>query len=47
MSYVDPKIKKQFDSLSPELQDEILKRDVKLYSLKDLMDCLQKIVDEG
>ncbi len=47
MSYVDPKIKPQFETLSIELKNAILERDVKLYSLADLIKVLQDIVDEG
>jgi hypothetical protein len=45
MSYVDPKIRDKFESLSIDLKNEILKRDVKLYTMDDLMKCLQDIVD--
>ncbi|NLB36909.1 MAG: hypothetical protein GX824_06385 [Clostridiales bacterium] len=44
MSYVDPKIKDKFESLSVDLKNEILKRDVKLYTLNDLIKCLETIV---
>ena len=47
MSYVDPKLRGRFESLSIELKDEILKRDVKLYTLQDLIQCLDSIVAEG
>ncbi|CAB1250739.1 conserved protein of unknown function [Ruminococcaceae bacterium BL-6] len=45
MSYVDPKIRDKFESLSIDLKNEILKRGVKLYTMDDLMKCLQDIVD--
>lgn len=45
MSYVDPKIRDHFETLSIDLKNEILKRNVKLYSIRDLMNCLQDIVD--
>ncbi|MDU7339145.1 MULTISPECIES: hypothetical protein [Clostridium] len=45
MSYIDPKIKPKFESLSIDLKNEILGRDVKLYTMNDLMRCLQEIVD--
>lgn len=45
MSYVDPKIRDKFESLSIELKNEILNRNVKLYTMNDLMKCLQSIVD--
>lgn len=47
MSYVSPKIKTQFESLSVDLKNEILSRNVKLENLNDLIQVLQKIVDEG
>lgn len=47
MSYVDPKLRGRFESLSVELKNEILKRDVKLYTLQDLIQCLDSIVAEG
>lgn len=45
MSYIDPKLRTRFESLSIELKNEITKRDVKLYTLNDLIKCLQDIVD--
>lgn len=45
MSYVDPKLRDKFESLSIDLKNEILKRDVNLYTMNDLMKCLQDIVD--
>jgi hypothetical protein len=47
MSYVNPKIKSQFESLSIDLKNEILSRNVSLNSLQDLITVLEKIVDEG
>ncbi|HEX3027578.1 MAG TPA: hypothetical protein VHR42_10215 [Clostridia bacterium] len=44
MSYVDPKLRSRFESLSIDLKNEILKRDVKLYTLNDLIKCLEDIV---
>lgn len=46
-SYVDPKLRPRFESLSIGLKNEILKRDVKLYTLQDLIKCLESIVDES
>lgn len=46
MSYIDPKVKTQFESLSIDLKNEILSRDVKLYTLTDLIKCLEDIVKE-
>lgn len=47
MSYVDPKLKDKFESLSVDLKNAILARDVKLYTLQDLIRCLEDIVREG
>jgi hypothetical protein len=44
MSYVDPTLRSRFESLSIDLKNEILKRDVKLYTLNDLIKCLEDIV---
>lgn len=43
MSYVDEKIRTQFESLSIDLKNEILSRDVRLHSLQDLITCLEDI----
>lgn len=43
MSYVDPKLRYRFESLPIELKNEILRRDVSLYTLNDLIECLQSI----
>lgn len=47
MSYIDPKLRSRFESLSIDLKNEILKRDVKLYTLQDLIKCLESIAAEG
>ncbi len=47
MSYVDPKLKEQFESLPIELKNVILEKNVQLYTLKDLMQCLETIVAEN
>lgn len=47
MSYVDPKIKDKFETLSVDLKNEILKRDVKLYNMNDLIKVLEDISAEG
>jgi hypothetical protein len=47
MSYVNPKLKPQFESLSQGLQDEILSRNVSIHSLYDLIGVLEKIVSEA
>ncbi len=46
MSYVSPAIRNQFESLSIDLKNEILSRDVTIHTLQDLIDILQVIVDE-
>lgn len=47
MSYVNPKLRPQFESLSQGLQDEILARDVSLHTLYDLIGVLEQIVRES
>ncbi len=49
MSYVNPKIQQQFESLSIDLKNEILSRNVTLNSMQDLIGVLEQIVaeDEG
>ncbi|MDD2362648.1 MAG: molecular chaperone GroEL [Oscillospiraceae bacterium] len=47
MSYVDPKIRDKFESLSVDLKNAILERDVQLHSLQDLIKVLEEIVAEG
>lgn len=43
MSFVDLSIKQQFESLSIDLKNAILQRNVKLHSMKDLMKVLEDI----
>ncbi len=45
-SYVAPALRSRFESLSIDLKNEILKRNVRLNTLQDLIDCLEKIVSE-
>lgn len=47
MSYVSPALQSRFESLSIDLKNEILSRNVTLNSLQDLIEVLQQIVDEG
>lgn len=47
MSYVAPAIKGKFESLPIELKDAILKRGVTLNTLQDLINVLEKIVNEA
>ena len=46
VSYVNPKIKSQFDSLSPELREMISSRHSRLDTLHDLIHALEEIVAE-
>ena len=46
-SYVSPKIRDKFESLSIDLKNDILERNVQLYTLKDLIRVLEQIVEEG
>lgn len=46
MSYINPKLQSQFESLSIDLKNEILSRNVSINNLQDLMDVLQQIIDE-
>lgn len=43
MSYVDPKIRNQFESLPIELKNEILSRNLNLRSMSDLIRALEDI----
>lgn len=47
MSYVAPAIKEKFESLPIELKNAILKRDVTLNTLQDLINVLERIVKEA
>ena len=47
MSYVDPSLRTQFESLPIDLKNEILSRDVTLNNLNDLFSAIQAITDEG
>jgi hypothetical protein len=47
MSYVSPKIQTQFETLSVDLKNEILSRNVRLENLHDLITVLEEIVEEG
>ena len=46
-SYVSPKIRDKFESLSIDLKNDILERTVQLYTLQDLIRVLEQIVEEG
>ncbi|WP_167958464.1 hypothetical protein [Anaerosporobacter faecicola] len=47
MSYVAPKVQHQFETLSIDLKNEILKRDVEIYDLTDLIRVLNEITEEA
>ena len=47
MSYVNPALRPQFESLSVDLKNEILSRDVTLENLNDLISVLESIVSES
>ena len=47
MSYVNPKLRYYFKSLSIDLKNEILSRNVHLETLNDLIAVLEEIVREG
>lgn len=47
MSYINPALRPQFESLSIELKNEILSRNVTINSLPDLISVLQQIVDQS
>ncbi|KAF5076231.1 hypothetical protein DSECCO2_163250 [anaerobic digester metagenome] len=46
MSYVSPKLHQQFESLSIDLKNEILSRNVQLNNLNDLIAVLQQIIND-
>lgn len=46
-SYIDPGLQDKFESLSTELKNCILERNVKLYMLQDLIGVLEEIVNEA
>lgn len=47
MSYINPALRSKFESLSIDLKNEILSRNVTINSLQDLIDILQQIVEEN
>ncbi|NLN81814.1 MAG: hypothetical protein GX136_04630 [Clostridiales bacterium] len=47
MSYVDPSIRDKFETLSVDLKNAILERNVRLNNLNDLIKVLEDIVAEG
>lgn len=46
MSYVAPALREKFETLSTELQDVILERNVQLNTIHDLIYVLEQIVSE-
>lgn len=46
-SYVSPEIRDRFDSLSVDLKNLILERNVRLNTMYDLIHVLEDIVAEG
>lgn len=46
-SYVSPKIQDKFETLSVDLKNDILERNVQLNTLQDLIKVLEEIVKEG
>jgi len=46
MSYVAPALREKFETLSTDLQDAILERNVQLYTIHDLIHVLEEIVSE-
>lgn len=47
MSYVDPSIRDKFESLSIDLKNQILERNVTLNNIHDLINVLEDIVKES
>lgn len=47
MSYVAPAIREKFETLSVNLKNTILERNVELYTIHDLINVLDQIVKEG
>lgn len=47
MSYVAPAIKDKFETLSTDLKNTILERDVQLNTIHDLINVLDEIVKDG
>ena len=47
MSYVAPQVKERFESLSVDLKNVILERNVQIMNMNDLIRVLEEIVEEG
>jgi len=46
LSYVAPKLQHKFETLSIDLKNAILEREVSLYELTDLIQVLDEIINE-
>ena len=46
-SYVSPALRNKFDTLSIDLKNVILERNVQLYTIHDLIAVLEEIVNEA
>lgn len=44
-SYIDPGMRDRFESLSIDLKNAILAKNVKICTLQDLIHCLESIVE--
>lgn len=47
MSYIAPAVQEKFESLSIDLKNEILERNVQINTIHDLINVLNSIVNEG
>lgn len=47
MSYVDPRLRRQFESLSIDLKNAILERNVQIYTLNDLIHVLEEFIEDN
>lgn len=47
MSYVAPEVQPKFQTLSIQLKDAILERNVQINTIHDLIQVLEDIVNEG
>lgn len=47
MSYVNPELRGQFETLTVDLKNEILSRNVQINTMQDLIAVLEDIVAEG
>ena len=46
MSYVHPELRSKFESLSIDLKNEILRRNIRINNLQDLIKILEEILAE-